>query len=146
MIRKQRRAFTSFGVSLLLILAFVIFFQQNFKAVVVSGPSMLPTLKNGERLWASKAYWLIGAIRKNDIVVVKDDGPTGYIIKRVVYLPGDEVEWRLAPKTVRLADGPFIVPPERVYILGDNRSVSEDSRAFGPIEMSRIVGKVVVRP
>jgi signal peptidase I len=147
MVKSKKRAFTSFGVSLLLILAFVIFFQRNFNSVIVSGPSMKPTLQNGEKLWASRAYWLVGDIKKGDIVVLHDPGAaTGYIIKRVAFMSGDTVDWYNAPKTWPLAQGPFKVPTGEIYVLGDNRAVSEDSRYFGPVEISTVLGKVVVRP
>lgn len=141
-----KRAFTGFGVAMLGVLGFAIFFVRNFTTVVVSGPSMLPTLRSGDRVLASKAYWLVGGIRRKDIVVVKDDNSTGYIIKRVVFLPGETVDFYNAPKTWRLKDGPFVVPADSYYVLGDNREVSEDSRVFGPVDKNRIIGKVVVWP
>ncbi len=145
--KSKKRAFTSFGATLLLILAFVIFFQRNFNAVIVSGPSMLPTFHTGQRVWASRAYWLVGDIRKKDIVVLRDPGAsTGYIIKRVAFMPGETVDWYNAPRSWTLAQGPFKVPDGCIYVLGDNRAVSEDSRAFGPVELDRVLGKVVIRP
>lgn len=147
MVKSKKRAFTSFGVSLLLILGFVIFFKENFNSVIVSGPSMLPTLKSGERVWASHAYWLVGPIRHKDIVVIKAaDASTGYIIKRVAFMAGETVDWYNSPKSWKLTDGPYVVPKDCIYVLGDNREVSEDSRIFGPIEEKNVLGKVVVRP
>lgn len=128
------------------VLAFAIFFIQNFKTVVVSGPSMMPTLRSGDRILASKAYWLVGGIRRKDIVVIKDENATGYIIKRVVFLPGETVDFYNAPRNWPLRNGPFVVPADSYYVLGDNREVSEDSRIFGPVDKSRIIGKVVVWP
>lgn len=147
--KSKRRAFTSFGVTLLMILGFVIFFQQNFNSVIVSGPSMMPTLHSGQRLWASRAYWLVGPIRKKDIVVLRDPGSsTGYIIKRVAFVAGETVDWYNAPRSPlwTLSQGPYVVPQGSIYVLGDNRAVSEDSRAFGSVELDRVLGKVVIRP
>lgn len=127
---------------MLFVLALALYMNFTFKTVVVSGDSMLPTLKNGQKLVTSKAYWLVGPIREKDIVVVKDGGPSGYFIKRVYKLAGGTVEWALAPEDAPL--GTFTVPPGNAYVLGDNREVSEDSRRFGPIPLEQIIGKVVV--
>lgn len=138
----RKRHITEFGVVMLVVLALAGYFALTFKTVVVSGDSMLPTLKNGQRLLTSKAYWLVGPIREKDIVVVRDKSPTGYFIKRVYRLAGGSVEWALAPENTPL--GTYTVPPGRVYVLGDNREVSEDSRRFGAIPLEQIIGKVVV--
>ena len=139
-----KRAFTGFGASLLLVLAFVLFFHFNFTTVIVSGPSMSPTLKNGKKVLVSKAYWLVGPIEDGDIVVIKQhDGPDGFIIKRVYKMAGETVDTLNAPVSRKLTDGPYLVAEGDAYVLGDNRSVSEDSRKFGAVSISGILGKVV---
>lgn len=143
----KKRKITGFGIALLFVLAFAIFFHETFKTVVVAGPSMKPALEDGQKVLVSSAYWLVGPIRKKDIVLVEEKhprNPTGYIIKRIAYLPGEKVNWRFIPENWRLDSGDFIVPEGHVFVLGDNRAQSEDSRKFGPIPMSRILGKVVV--
>jgi signal peptidase I len=140
----RKKAFTGFGVMLLFVLGFAIFFFLNFKTVIVSGPSMQPTYVSGDRLLESKAYWLIGAIREKDIVVIRNEDGPGYIIKRVFRLAGGKVDYKNVPESWSLADGEFIVPQGCVYVLGDNRPVSEDSRKFGPVPVERILGKIVV--
>ncbi len=143
----RRRAFTGFGLAMVGVLAFALFFLLNFTTVVVSGPSMLPTFKTGRRLLASKAYWLVGNLRHDDIVVIREIDPnagTGYFIKRVYRLAGEKVDMVNIPRTWKLAQGEYKVPPDCVYVLGDNREVSSDSRELGPIKLSRIIGKVVV--
>ena len=139
----RKRAITGFGSLLLFVLAFAIYFHFTFTTVVVSGDSMLPTLKDGQRLLTSRAYWMVGPIREKDIVVIKDDGPSGYIIKRVYKMAGQVVDWSLAPDSHGLSDGEFVVPAESVYVLGDNRENSEDSRKFGPVPTADIIGKVL---
>jgi len=139
---RRKRHITEFGVLMLVVLAFTVYLFFTLKTVVVSGDSMLPTFKNGQRLLTSRAYWLVGAIKEKDIVVVKDKTPNGYIIKRVYKLGGGKVEWALAPENTPL--GPFTVPAGTAYVLGDNREVSEDSRRFGPIPLDQIIGKVVI--
>lgn len=142
-------AITGFGTALLFVLVFAIFFYFNFTTVVVSGNSMEPTFHNGQRLLASRAYWLVGQIQRRDIVVVRTQGQgpgqTGYIIKRVLGLPGDAVDGANVPDSWRVSDGPFIVPEGRVYVIGDNREVSEDSRRFGPVPLDDVLGKIVIR-
>lgn len=125
-------------------LATVVYCYYSVKTVVVSGESMEPTFHSGSRLLVSNAYWLIGAIQDKDIVVVKDNNATGYIIKRVYKMGGETVDWYNVPKFWSLRDGEFRVPDGKVYILGDNREVSEDSRTFGPIDMNMVIGKVVI--
>jgi len=127
------------------LLAFAIYFHLTFTTVVVSGESMLPTLTNGQRVLTSRAYWLVGPIRDKDVVVIKDDGPTGYIIKRVYKMAGEIVDWYNVPDNVDFRDGEYKVPLGHVYVLGDNREVSEDSRRFGPVKVDDIIGKVVIR-
>jgi signal peptidase I len=143
----RRRAFTGFGAAMIAVLAFAVYFLLNFTTVVVSGPSMLPTFKSGRRLLASKAYWLVGPLRRDDVVVIREADPTagtGYFIKRIYRLAGETVDMVNVPKSYKLSEGPYVVPAGTVYVLGDNREVSSDSRELGPIELSRIIGKVVV--
>ncbi|MFZ4506930.1 MAG: signal peptidase I [Fimbriimonas sp.] len=145
----EKRLITGFGFGLLFVLAFAIFLLFTFKTVVVSGPSMEPTLPNGKKVLVSSAYWLVGDIRDKDIVVISENhprNPSGYIIKRVYALGGEKVNWRNVPDSWPLANGEYVVPKGEIYVLGDNREYSEDSRKFGSIPGSRILGKVIVRP
>ena len=105
---------------------------------------MLPTFKNGAHLLTSSAYWLVGPIQKGDIVVLIDDSGTA-IIKRVYGMEGDKVDWLNVPEDYNLSSGEYVVPDQTLYVLGDNREVSEDSRRFGPVPYDRIIGKVVLK-
>ncbi len=142
--RGKIRKITGFGVVMLFVLAFAIFFQRNFSTVMVRGDSMHATLKNGQRLLATDAYWLVGEIQPNDIVVFQIPGKSEYYIKRVYKLGGEPVDWLNAPRAWKLSAGEYQVPQGMVYVLGDNRSESEDSRIFGPLSPDQILGKVVV--
>src|SRR5688572_6351829 len=89
-------------LALIVILAGLSFFFYNFQFVIVSGNSMLPTLHTDQRILVCKALWAIGPPRQGDIVVV--DTEDGFIVKRVAYLPGQEVppeerqfDWPLEP-------------------------------------------------
>lgn len=140
-----KRAITGFGVTLILILLIALFFYFNFTTVVVSGTSMLPTFQDHQRLLASKAYWLVGAVQDNDVVVIKMDGSKDYIIKRVYKMAGETVDWKNVPEDYPLTRGEYKVPDDSIFVLGDNRPVSEDSRKFGPIKVEQILGKIVRR-
>lgn len=144
MTKKRTTAITGFGATMLIILTMTVIFYFNFKTVVVSGDSMLPTFKDRQRVLASKAYWLVGPLRNRDVVVVHDkDASTGYIIKRIYKMAGEVVDWENVPESWTLANGEYKVPEGKVFILGDNREVSEDSRKFGAVPLSDVIGKVV---
>ncbi len=142
--RVKKRAVTGFGVVLVFVLAFVAFFYLSFQTVVVRGESMEPTFRTGRRLLVTNAYWLVGDIRQNDIVVIRGDLPKEYIIKRVHRLGGEKVDFANAPPSWDIRTGEFVVPKGYLYVIGDNREVSEDSRKFGPVEAGRVLGKVVI--
>lgn len=141
---RKKFILTGFLVFLLFVLAFAIFAVRNFKTAEVRGESMEPTFFTGRRLLFTKAYWLVGDIKKNDIVVAWDPfNPKETIIKRVAYLAGETVDPVNAPKSHKISSGPFVVPEGCVFLLGDNAKVSQDSREFGPLEFNQVLGKVV---
>lgn len=145
-VRKKKVIVTGFGAFLVVVLLFTVFFYFNFHTVEVKGESMEPTFSSGQRLLVSKAYWLVGPIKKNDIVVV-DSKEHEYVIKRVYAMEGEAVDLYNVPDTwslTNLAEGEYRVPPNKLYILGDNRPVSEDSRVYGPIDAKQVLGKVIV--
>jgi len=141
----RKRAFTGFGVAMLVVLAGAIFMFFNFRTVVVSGRSMFPTFKTGNKVVTCKAYWLVGPIKDGDVVVLTDPNPDGFIIKRVFKMAGEKVDWKYVPDSYQLANGPYVVPEGEVYVLGDNLPESEDSRRFGPRKISDVLGKVIVK-
>lgn len=141
--RKKGLAFTGFSVVLLFLLAACIYALKNFHVVQVSGESMEPTLKDGQRVLMSKAYWLVGPIQRNDIVVFQNPHGGPPLIKRVVGLPGDVIDFEIVPTSWSLARGEYRVPEGLLYAVGDNRPVSEDSRTLGPFEPATARGKVV---
>jgi len=147
MSRGKKRAFTGFGVAMLAVLFCTVFFYFNFKTVQVSGISMEPTYRSGQRVLVSKAYWLIGPIQRKDIVVLKDTGPTGFMIKRVYRMAGEAItDASYLPEKHRLSDGPYLVPEGTLFVVGDNMPNSEDSRKFGEVPLEDVLGKVVVLP
>lgn len=106
---------------------------------------MEPTFNTGDHVLVSKAYWLVGDIKHNDIVVLHSKEKNGeYLIKRVYKTGGETVDFYNMPANWSITNGEFVVPDRQFYVLGDNRPVSEDSRTFGPVELKEVIGKVIV--
>jgi len=170
-----------------------------FEAFEIEGPSMEPTLLNGDRVVVSKfsyglflpfmneavASWGLPSV--GDVVIVRSPRDNVDIVKRVVGLPGDTIElrdgvvyrnneavpheskgscgdhtsgpfgceWveeRLGDHTfrisrdldsVRTTRGPITIEPDHIYVLGDHRDRSNDSRALGTIPIARVKGHVL---
>lgn len=127
-----------------------------FAVVVVSGPSMEATLHNNERLIMNKLVYNFNDAEHGDIIVFHATEQDDYI-KRVIGLPGDKVEYRnnqlyindeaveepyLADTTYTVDFGPVVVTEDTVFVLGDNRLNSTDSRIIGAISEDKIVGRV----
>jgi signal peptidase I len=140
---KRRTRIRGFTVFLLVILGLVAAFFPFFKMAVVKGESMIPTLRPGQRVLTSHAYWLVGSVKVNDIIVLKEEKSQDYFIKRVVGLPGDKIPWSNGPINWPIDRGQFVVPEGRIYVMGDNLNHSDDSRKFGAFLQSNILGKVM---
>lgn len=136
--------YTGFGGFLLFLLALAVFFYYNFRTIEVQGDSMIPTLQPGQRLLISKAYWLVGDIKDNDIVVINNTSENEVIIKRVYKLAGETVDLQNVPASWDLTLGEYTVPENKIFVLGDNVEVSQDSRTYGPFDLKDVIGKVVV--
>jgi len=124
---------------------------------VVNGDSMNPTLFTGERVCISRLTIARGGPERGDIVVFQYPlDPSRAFVKRVVGLPGDSMEIRGGRV---LVNGSFLsesysvirdqsslpamrVPEGQVFVLGDNRPVSEDSRFFGFVPLQNLRGEV----
>jgi signal peptidase I len=126
------------------------------QAMVVEGPSMQPNLNYGQRVMVEKiTYRFLHGPRRGDIVIVDVPGEDEPLIKRVVALSGETVEVRggqvwingelLEEHWTTHQGGPnypsTLVPPLHVFVLGDNRGSSRDSRSFGAVSVDRLVGR-----
>lgn len=154
---------------IIIIIVVVIIRTFIITPVIVRGDSMDETLHDGEVLLLSKISYKISDIKRYDIIVIKDEDDD-YIIKRVIGMPGDNVEYKnnklyINGKKVNksftedetedfdleeicdindddCSDG---IPKGKYLVLGDNRDVSADSRIKGLINEKQIMGKTIVR-
>jgi signal peptidase I len=138
--------------------ASILFILFLYQPVRVEGTSMMPRLENHDRLFINKFVYHFEAIDRGDVVVFHYPlDPSKSYIKRVIGLPGDRIQiirghvW-LNGKLLREPYVParyrdndsmaaMIVPKDCYFVMGDHRSISSDSRAFGPVERSLIYGK-----
>jgi signal peptidase I len=150
------------GWSALLLIPFVVLLMLFLMLVligrpyVVHGSSMIPTLHDGDRVFVVP-YRGNTTPNRGDVVVLKDVGGTSeLLIKRVVALAGDKitvgkgrilVNDKYAHKSTHsnLPEGySQLVPLDTLFVMGDNESHSFDSRTFGPVQSSKVVGKAMV--
>ncbi len=116
---------------------------RAFASAIVDGVSMEPTLQSGQRLLYTK---LVGDIKDGDIVVVRNWLGNDYLVKRVYKKAGEVVEVPYKPTYLSPDEAAreYRVPQDSVFLLGDNYFSSTDSRAFGPVPIEHIAGKVVL--
>lgn len=146
----------------LISLVIIVFVVQAF--FIPSG-SMEPTLRVGDRILVGKFAYRLWEIRRGDTIVFRYPlNPNKDFVKRVVGLPGERIELKeglvlidgrplgeLYPTTLPGGDracsssyGPEVVPSDKVFVLGDNRCNSEDSRFFGFVPIKNVVGRAMV--
>jgi signal peptidase I len=139
-----------------------------FAPIIVDGLSMMPTLHDHDRMIVNKLSYKIGTPKRFDIIVFHAVEGKDYI-RRVIGLPGDHIEYKndtlyvngkaykepyLDKYKKQLIDGPLTepftleeitgkktVPKGYLFVMGDNRRFSKDSRHIGFIPMEKVVGK-----
>ena len=145
---------------LISIAASVLIITFLYQPVRVEGTSMLPRLEDSDRLFINKFVYRVSPIERDDIVVfLYPRDPSKSYIKRVIGLPSDHLRIdhgtvyvngrRLVEKYVpeqyrddrSMAE--IVVPEDTYFVMGDHRSISSDSREFGPVDRSLIYGKAV---
>lgn len=120
----------------------------------VNGASMDPTLNDKDIMLLDEISYRFSDIERFDIVVVKEEDE--YLIKRVIGLPGETVEYKNDKLYI---DGKYVkedfkhketfdfsttLGKDEYFIMGDNRTNSTDSRVFGPISRDKIMGKTTL--
>ena len=139
---------------ILIVAIYVVSFQE------VIGPSMNNTLKSGDITVVNKLVFRLRNIKRNEIVSLKKDDKI--MVKRIIGLPGEHIEYK---DNILYVDGKKIsdsrssstkdfklesigydtIPKDMYLVLGDNRTNSSDSRTFGLVKKSDIIGKVNIR-
>ena len=146
-----------------LLVAFVIktFLLQAF---YIPSLSMAPTLKVNDRVLVNKLSYDLHDVHRGDLVVFEsppnEGSQTKDLIKRVIGLPGETVESQNGHILIdgRVLEEPYLgpdvttgplekttIPPDHLWVMGDNRPNSRDSRFFGAIPESLVIGRAFVR-
>ena len=171
--RKKEKKSMPLVLQLVLLVVMVIVLRNVMGTVLVKGSSMEPNFNHGDQVFINKLSTSIGSPDYGDVVICKLDEGSGYenIIKRVIGLPGDEIDivendddedvYDLYVNgeyieedflgEPMMTDGnieyPFEVPENSYFVMGDNRNESLDSRkeSVGAIHKDDLMGKVVLR-
>jgi signal peptidase I len=139
-------------------------------AFYIPSESMESTLNIGDRVLVNKLSYHLHDVHRGDVVVFKrppgeTDATIKDLIKRVVALPGETVSCQNQKIVIggQILDEPYLdagvaacgvgscelktqtVPPDYIWVMGDNRGASQDSRCFGPIAQKLLVGRAFVR-
>jgi signal peptidase I len=143
--------------ALLIVFVVNVFLAQ---ATRVEGQSMEPNLHNNERLIIEKISYRFRSPNRGDIVVIKmPNRHSDPLIKRVVGLSGETIEIRDGYVYIngQMLEEPYleqstygnvgthVIPPGYLFVLGDNRGASNDSRSFGEIKLTNIIGRAWFR-
>ncbi len=143
-------------VGLVALVAYL-FFGHVCAPMRARGGSMEPTCRDGSFIFILKAAYLFSAPHRGDIVAIRMAGERVMMLKRVVALEGQTVEFRQGALLVdgRELDEPYVklrgdweLPPRKVdpgnlYVVGDNRAMPIDAQIFGQTETRRLAGKLL---
>ncbi|KNB73039.1 hypothetical protein ADS79_13420 [Brevibacillus reuszeri] len=142
--------------------------DQSKRIFVSEGDSMVPALNNEDRFFVDKTYYDSHPIQRGDIVIFQAEKNRQFV-KRVIGLPGESLEYRndilyidskvtdepylasvkneAQEQNLMLTEdfGPITIPEDAIFVLGDNRLNSLDSRMMGPIPFNQIIGKMTIK-
>ncbi len=144
-------------VAVIVIVLYVVSLQQ------VVGDSMSPTLEDGDVLLLNKIHYKLFDVKRNDVVAIEYDD-SKYLIKRVIGLPGEHIEYKdnilyingkgyqetfendlQTPDFNITSLGVDKIPEDMYFVIGDNRDNSLDSREIGFISRNEILGKTTMK-
>lgn len=150
----------------LLVTAGLVFFgfKATVQPIVVSGISMLPTYKDGRRLYINKLAFRLKEPHRGEVVAIREAGNQLFLLKRIIGLPGERLRIRAGRVFIngeRLEE-PYLLPPapgvrnpaaweipelelgpDELYVIGDNRSMRQEDHYFGRVRLSRVVGRPI---
>ena len=161
-IHMERQSKNQWGKFVLFIFVMLVIIN-SFTLCKVEGKSMQPTLQEEDYVFVNTAVTRFNSLHHGEIVVIKDRDNSKYYVKRVIGLPGETIQ--IVNGTIYLNDKQqteqYInrelpnelqifseykrtrIPPNKLFVMGDNRSQSKDSRnGLGYIEEANIIGKV----
>lgn len=158
---RQQALLREVTTTLLITIVLFLGLRYSAQAVPLDGPSMQPGLHTNERVLVNSLAYIFRQPQRGDVIVFHPpDALTQRYIKRVIGLPGDTVRLTLTNVYVNgvklnesyIAPAPYGYPenpePETIhlgsdqfFVMGDNRTNSQDSRYFGPISQREIIGK-----
>lgn len=159
---KAREYTILIGTSLLMVFLVRTFIAQPF---VVNGASMEPTFHTNEYLIVDQLSYEIGSPKRGEVIIFRYPLiPSRYFIKRVIGLPGETIKISGTKVEIKEAgsdkfttlEEPYIefekesfvemtLADDEYFVMGDNRMASLDSRSWGPLKESFIIGKAFVR-
>ena len=157
--REINEFFRDFGKYIIVVVVAILLFLYVISFMQVSGPSMEPTFKAGDLVFVSKVHYKMFDVKRGEVLVFENNGLKN-LIKRVIGLPGDKIEFK--DNTLYLNDQAYqedylgeniitydfksdVIPENCYLVLGDNRPNSQDSRELGCISKDDIIGKVIFR-
>lgn len=125
----------------------------GFGIGLIDGASMEPTFSDGDFIITFRVRDC-SSLRRGDVVTFQSDAATNAgCIKRIVGLPGETIEARdgilyvdgqeAGPSGGLWTWGTYTVPEDSLFVVGDNRALSYDSRAYGAIQFSQVISKVI---
>ena len=158
-----QQAFQCLAIAVLAAASYFVISRFLLQSVKVVGRSMVPTLSDSEHYLLNRWVYYLHPPRHSDIVVLRDPSDNGFSVKRVIATPGDSIylkdgsvyvngcklkEAYLAPGTPTLPDSKYqneliLCGKDQFFLLGDNRQNSIDSRAYGPVPRTNILGTII---
>ena len=158
---RQQALLREVTTTLLITIVLFLGLRYSAQAVPLDGPSMQPGLHTNERVLVNSLAYILRQPQRGDVIVFHPpDALTQRYIKRVIGLPGDTVRLTLTNVYINgvklnesyIAPAPYGYPenlepetvhlgPDQFFVMGDNRTNSQDSRYFGPITQHEIIGK-----
>lgn len=170
--RKKEKKGMPVLLQLVLLVVLALLLRNVMGTVLVKGSSMEPNFYHGDFVFINKLSTAFGSLQKGDVVICRLDEEKKNIVKRVIGLPGDVIDFRetdggedtiyalyINDELVREdyikapmdskgnIDYPYTVPENSYFVMGDNRNASSDSRrkSVGAIEKEDLMGKVIFR-